>query len=225
MTRENQEESMRKTLINWLGLLGLLSLFSYSAAVVFSPSAYPGYDWKSQAVSDLSAANAPSLALWNQLSSLYAVCGVVSVTLVSVFVSRRLNKSLRTGIYVFAIMNWVSAIGYTMFPLSTRGFGGDFQDIMHLYVVTPTVVLLSITSLLLIMVGGYRTRQYPDLAIWATVALTLMFVGAVGTAAAPKELFGLFERFSVFSAVGFNAVLGLYLFGGFAHFRERDLVT
>lgn len=225
MTMENQEEPMKRTLINWLGLLGILSFLSYTAAVVFSPSAYPGYDWKSQAVSDLSAANAPSLDLWNQLSSLYALCGVVSVTLVCVFISRRLTKCLRTGIYVFAIMNWVSAIGYAMFPLSTRGFGGTFQDIMHLYVVTSSVVFLSITSLLLIMIGGYRKKQYPSLAIWATVAFILMFVGAIGTAAAPKELFGVFERFSVFSAVGFNAILGLYLFGGFRHVRENSLLT
>lgn len=212
---------MKKPLINWLGLLGILSFLSYTLAVVFSPLAYPGYDWKSQAVSDLSAANAPSVDLWNQISSLYALCGIVSVTLVSVFVSKRLNKSLRSGIYIFAIMNWISAIGYAMFPLSTSGFGGTFQDIMHVYVITSTVVILSIISLLLIMVGGYRKKQYPSLAIWATVSLTLMFAGAIGTAVAPKELFGIFERFSVFSAVGFNAVLGLYLFGGFGHIGEK----
>jgi hypothetical membrane protein len=43
---------MKRQLINWLGLLGSISLLSYTAAVVFSPLAYPGYDWMSQAVSD-----------------------------------------------------------------------------------------------------------------------------------------------------------------------------
>lgn len=61
---------MKRTLTQKLGLLGLISFLSYAAAVVFSPLAYPGYDWRAQAVSDLSAANAPSLALWNQLSAL-----------------------------------------------------------------------------------------------------------------------------------------------------------
>ena len=41
---------MKKTLINWLGLLGVISLLSYTAAVIFSPVAYPGYDWIAQAV-------------------------------------------------------------------------------------------------------------------------------------------------------------------------------
>ena len=60
---------MKKTLIQKLGLLGVVSFLSYAAAVVFAPLAYPDYDWMAQAVSDLSAANAPSLALWNRLSA------------------------------------------------------------------------------------------------------------------------------------------------------------
>ena len=65
---------MKKSLVQKLGLLGVVSFLSYAAAVTFAPLAYPGYDWMAQAVSNLSAANAPSLSLWNQLSSLYDVC-------------------------------------------------------------------------------------------------------------------------------------------------------
>lgn len=48
---------MKKSLLNYCGLLGIVAFLSYTAAVVFSPMAYPGYDWMAQAVSDLSAAN------------------------------------------------------------------------------------------------------------------------------------------------------------------------
>ena len=58
---------MKRTLTQKLGLLGVLSFLSYAAAVVLAPLAYPGYDWMAQAVSDLSAADAPSLALINLL--------------------------------------------------------------------------------------------------------------------------------------------------------------
>ena len=58
---------MKKTLLQRLGLLGVVSFLSYTAAVVFAPLAYPNYNWMAQAVSDLSAADAPSLALWNRL--------------------------------------------------------------------------------------------------------------------------------------------------------------
>ena len=44
----------KKSLLNYCGLLGVAAFLSYTAAVVFSPLAYPGYDWMAQAVSDLS---------------------------------------------------------------------------------------------------------------------------------------------------------------------------
>jgi len=206
---------MKKTLINYLGLLGIISLLSYTAAVVFSPLAYPGYNWMAQAVSDLSADNAPSNRLWHQLASLYGVCGLVCVMSVCVFVQDTLNRPLRIGIYLFAAMNWVSVVGYTVFPLSEGGMAGaSFQDSMHL-AVTALVVALSIASLVVIMVGGYRRRACRSLAGWATLALLVMMIGAVGAQVAPKAYFGIPERFSVFAATGFNAVLGVYLFNGF----------
>ena len=41
---------MKRNLINWLGLTGVIALLSYTAAAVYSPMAYPGYKWMEQAV-------------------------------------------------------------------------------------------------------------------------------------------------------------------------------
>lgn len=202
--------------ISWerkLGLLGIVSLLSYTAAVIFAPAAYPGYDWLAQAVSDLSADTAPSRALWNQLSALYMPCGIVCCTLCALGVQGRLNKPLRIGVYLFAVMNWVSAVGYAMFPLPSSGVPEGFQGTMHL-VVTGAVVLLSIGSLILIIVGGFRRNTLVSLGISAAAALGLMLLGAVGTGVVPAEYFGIPERFSVFAATGFNAALGWHLFRG-----------
>ncbi len=209
-------ENTKRTMINKLGILGVISLLSYTAAVIFAPMAYPGYNWMTQAVSDLSAENAPSRLLWDQLSSLYGSCGIVSIMMVCVYVSYRKiwNKILRMGIYLFAAMNWVSAVGYKMFPLTESGYVNNLQNIMHVYVVTGLTVLLSIVSLVLIMIGGYKKNTCRSVAVFASVALFMMFAGAIGTGAAPKEYFGIFERFSVFAATAFNAVLGMYLFLG-----------
>jgi hypothetical protein len=193
-----------------------VSYIAYAAAVIFAPLAYPGYDWKSRAVSDLSATNAPSLALWHRLSSLYGVAGVVCVTMVCVAVCGKFNKILRIGIYTFAVMFWVSTVGFSMFPLSeSGGTGTALTDIVHLYVVLPVVVVLSIVSLVLIMVGGYKGRKFVSLAVCASIALGFMLAGAIGTAIAPLEYFGIFQRFSnLISVNGFVAALGMYLFLG-----------
>ena len=211
---------MKRTLINYLGILGIISLISYTLAVIFSPLGYPGYNWMSQAVSDLSAQNAPSKMLWNQLSSLYMPCGIVSITLVCIFIQQKLNKTTRRGIYLFALMNWILCVGYTMFPLSKSGNGGNFQDIMHIYVVTTLVVLLSIISLVMIILGGLHLAENRALVLWALFTLAFMILGAIGTNSVPHEFFGIPERFSVFAATGFNAVLGVYLFNGFK--GEKD---
>lgn len=209
---------MNKKLINYLGLTGIVALVSYAAAVFFSPFAYPGYDWMSQAVSDLSAVGAPSRNLWRQLATPYDVCSIVCITCVCVYVSEHLTstKLFRTGVYLFALMDWVSSIGYGLFPLSEAGKGMKaFQDLMHVYVVTAGVVIVSIVSLSVLIVAGCKDKDVRTIGLWAGVALAMMLVGAVGKGLVPPQCFGIVERLSVFAAVGFNAVLGLQLYWGF----------
>ena len=200
-----------------MGLLGIISLISYTVAVIFSPLAYPGYNWMSQAVSDLSAETAPSKQLWGQLAALYGKCGIVSSTCACVCLAdgKVSSKIFRVGVYLFAIMNWVSGVGYAMFPLDDAGKEiASFQEVMHI-VVTALVVLLSIVSLAVIIVAGCKRKAPKGMGVWAAVALIMMFMGAIGINAVPAEYKGVVERFSVFSATGFDAVLGWYLFKGF----------
>lgn len=202
---------MKKSLLNYCGLFGIVAFLSYTAAVVFSPLAYPGYNWMAQAVSDLSAANAPSLSLWNQLSCLYGVCTLICAMMVCVGIQGRKTKVLRVGIYIFTAMDWVSAVGYSLFPLSDSGYAGTFQDKMHI-LATILVVLLSIVSLIIIIVAGARDKQCRSYGICAGIALGMMLVGAIGMNIVPEAYFGIVERFSVFSATGFNAALGIHLY-------------
>ena len=214
---------MNRKLINWLGLTGIVAFISYMLAVVISPSAFPGYNWMEQAVSDLSAESAPSRMLWNQIAALYGVCSVVCATCVSIFVSeRKVSTGLfRIGMHLFTIMNWISYVGYAMFPLADSGKEiASFQEIMHM-VVTMAVVLLSIVSLVCLIIAGFREGGIRGIGIWAAVALIMMMAGAIGQGAVPPQYFGIAERFSVFAAVGFNAVRGLYLFGSFSEKVSR----
>ena len=208
---------MRRTLIHWLGLTGLAALMSYAAAVIFAPLAYPDYNWMAQAVSDLSAETAPSRQLWDQLAAPYNICSVVCATCAALYVSqKRVGPRLfRGGICLFMAMNWVSALGYGMFPLADSGKEiASFREIMHM-AITVAVVLLSIASLVCLVVAGFREKTVRGIGLWAAAALAMMMVGSVGTGIVPVQYFGIAERFSVFAAVGFNAVLGAHLLRGF----------
>ena len=59
-----------------------------------------------------------------------------------------------------------------------------------------------------------REKAVRGIGLWAAAALVLMLIGFIG-GIVPPDYFGIVERFSVFSAVGFNAVLGMYLFQDF----------
>lgn len=201
----------KKNFMNYCGLLGIVALLSYTVAVVFSPLDYPGYNWMAQAVSDLSASNAPSLGLWNQLSSLYNICTLICAMMVCAGIQGKGSRLLRSGIYLFTAMEWISAVGFSMFPLSDSGYAGTFQDEMHI-LSTILVVLLSIVSLVMLIIAGAKRKEYRSFGVFAGIALGMMLVGALGMNIVPKEYFGVVERFSVFAAVGYNAVLGIELF-------------
>ena len=195
-----------------LGICGIISLLSYAASVFISPLAYPGYNWMSMAVSELSAVGAPSRDLAGQLSSLFGPCGIVCIMAVCVAAANFESKKLRVGIYLFAAMEWVCNVGYQLFPWCADANGFSLQNTMHI-VVTVAVVVLSIVSLLVIAVGARKGEQR-SIGVWAVICFVAMMAGAIGTNILPKGIFGIAERFSTFSVVVFNAVLGYYLFRG-----------
>lgn len=207
MKRRVNEMNLRK-----LGIFGLVSLLSYTAMVVFSPLAYPGYDWMSRAVSDLTAEGAPSLQLATRLNALFGPCAVVSVMAVCVAAAGSKSKLFKGGIYSFAAMEWICNAGYTMFPWVADAPESNPQNVCHL-IVTVLVVVLSLAALIMISVSA-KQENMKSLGIWAAVCLGAMILGPVGTGLLPKAVFGIFERFSTFSAVIFNAVLGVYLLAG-----------
>ena len=83
-------------------------------------------------------------------------------------------------------------------------------------VVTAAVVILSIVSLVCLIIAGFKKDGIRGIGIWAAIAFIMMMIGAIGQGTVSPKYFGIAERFSVFAAVGFNAVCGIYLFRGFA---------
>ncbi len=202
------KEQLMRRLGSWALISGILSVVFYILHDIIGGMYYPGYDRMSQAVSDLTAVDAPSFVIAGGLSKVYGIFSCLCCAFLSVMVGN-VRKSLRLGIYLFAAMNGISAIGYSLFPLTGRGYDGSVRSFIHVYVVTAAVVLLSIASLILTAAGSFRDNR-KTLGIFAAIALLCMFFGAAGSANVPKEMFGLVERFSTYSAVIFTGILGVY---------------
>ncbi len=202
--------SKEKNLCRIFCLSGVVGLVFYLMHDVIGAMNYPGYQWMRQAVSDLTATDAPSYTIANGFSNVYGIMSVVCCLFVCVLAQNR-HRLTRIGVSLFAVMEFISAVGYSLFPLSSAGYDGTVQSFIHVYIVTTAVVLLSIASLVLIAIGSFKDHR-KALGICALVALALMFIGAVGSGAAPKECFGIVERFSTYSAVVFCAILGVFHF-------------
>ncbi len=200
----------KKKLINCLCLCSVVSIIFYLLHDIVGAMNYPEYNWMSSAVSDLTATDAPSFVVASGFVTVYKILHCLALVLVCIL-SKNERKSLRIGIYLYTIMGFISSIGYALFPLSTAGYDGSVQSFIHVYVLTFLVVLLSIISLVLIAIGSYKSK-YRLLGTLAIISLVLMFVGAVGSQNVPKEVFGVFERFSTYSVVIFNGILGIFGF-------------
>ena len=203
---------MKKSKLETLGILGVVSFLSYLMMVVISPFFYPGYNSLTMAVSELSAEGAPSKAVADQLNALFGPCGLVSIVAVWIAVPKSKPKSFRLGIALFMAMEWICNIGYSLFPWVSGESGMYLQNIMHL-IVTALVVILSLSSLIILSFSS-KKAGLASLGLLSAVTLFLMILGPIGTAFLPPSVFGLFERFSTFSTVAFNSILGLYLFFG-----------
>ena len=200
----------KKKLINYLCLSGILSIIFYLLHDVVGALNYPGYNWMSQAVSDLTATDSPSFVIASGYVTVYKIFNCLCCVLLCILVKNE-KKTFKLGVYLFSIMNFISAVGYALFPLSSSGYDGSIQSFIHVYILTALVVLLSIISLILIAIGSFKSKN-KLLGILAIISLILMFIGAVVSANVPKEIFGVFERFSTYSAVIFTGILGIYGF-------------
>lgn len=202
----------KRTVLNWLSLSGLIATIFYALYIIEGTKNYPGYNWIQQAVSDLTAIEAPSYIAASRYTSIYGSLSCLCCLVIYILIKDKEIKLFRIGIVLYTIMNWISFIGYTLFPLSSSGYKGTFQDIMHCYVVTVYVVILSIASLILIFIGGIKNRKHIVVGILAIISLFSISYGSIGMGIFPKEYFGLFERLSVFSVVIFTGILGMWGF-------------
>lgn len=201
-------ELREKRLCRIFCLSGVIGAVFYILHDVIGALNYPDYNWMSQAVSDLTATDAPSFAIASGLSHVHGVMSVVCCLFVCILAQNE-RRAERAGVVLYTVMSFISAVGYSLFPLSGAGYDGSVRSFIHAYIITTAVVLLSIVSLILIAVGCFKGGK-KALGSIAVAALALMFIGAVGSGTVPREYFGIFERFSTYSAVIFTAVLGVF---------------
>lgn len=199
----------KSKLLQYCGWLGIIGVIFYFLHVLVGNLLYEGYNPVTQAISDLTAKGAPSKMVAGILTAFYGAFLFLFNLAFYLFFRKKINRIFSLGALSFIIMNLVSTVGYTLFPLSEAGYANTFQDIMHV-AVTVLVVVLSITSLVLLAIGFFKSGKYKLMGILAIATLFFMMLGSILTGAATSIL-GIAERISIYSLHLYILALAIWL--------------
>ena len=178
------------------GLLicGILSSMLYVGMNVLVPLNYPGYDFASQTVSELSAIGAPTRRLWLILGSVYAVlyaCFGIGV--------RRFGGSNRTLRAAGGSILLMALLSVYWPPMHMRGEAFTFTDVLHIAWTMATVILMVSAIALAAISRGRRFQIYSV----ATISVMLIFGTVTGLSSSrismnlPTPWVGVWERVSI----------------------------
>ena len=113
---ESKGGKMKKyKLINWLCFSGVIAAVFYLLHDIIGAANYPGYDWASQAVSDLTATDAPSFAVASGLTTVYGILSCLCCALLCILVQKSKKKippsrHISFCGYEFCFRHWLCAL-------------------------------------------------------------------------------------------------------------------
>lgn len=189
---------------------GILSSLVYVAANVLGVMHWEGYSPVNQAVSELSAIDAPSRPL---MVGLLAVSGVLALAFgIGVLWSAGRNGALRTTGWLLVTVGAIDAVAL-FFPMHMRGVEGTWTDTGHIIVtfanVLPFLLAMGFSAAAL----GKRFRVYS----LVTLLTTLVFGALAGMqgpqigANEPTPWHGVYERINIGGYLLWMAVLAAAL--------------
>jgi len=202
---------VKNRIVKFIPLLGIFSVIFYFLHVILGEIFYEGYNPLAQAVSDLTASNSPSKNIARLFSLFYGICAVSFSFGFFAYLRNKINKAVTVSSFIFCIMNIISFLGYTFFPLSESGYADTFQDKMHI-VVTVLVVLFTVVSLVLFSIGFFRAKGHKWLGIISISTLLVLIAGSMSINIVPKEYFGVAERINVYAIIIYTGILSIWMY-------------
>ena len=174
---------------------------------------YPGYDFTSQQVSELSAIGAPSRNTWMALGFPHAA--LTFAFAYGVWRARAGRRSLAITAVLLTLFALNSFLWGWVAPMHMRGVAFTATDTLHIAFTVVAVVLMVSFMTIGARPFGRRFRWFSG----GTVAAMLICGGIVGTQVPaivqglPTPWMGLVERVSVYAPSLWMAVLALALLG------------
>ncbi len=171
---------------------GVASSALYVLMNIIGPMEYPGYDWRSQTVSELSAVGAPTRPLWAAMGALYDA--LIVAFGVGLFLSH-VRKLKTVGYFVLG----QGAVSLFWPPMQMRGEPFATTDALHIVWSVATLTIMVFAICYGAMAFGKRFRVYS----WATLTAFFVFGLLTGiespkiAANLPTPWIGVWERINI----------------------------
>lgn len=178
---------------------GIAASLLYVAMNVFIPLDWPGYSHASRVVSELSAVDAPTRAVWVPLGIVYAA--LMTAFAAGVLASADRNRTLRIAGWLLLVYGALGLVPWP--PMHQREVlaagGGSLTDTLHIVWSYVTVGLMMISMGFGAAALGIRFRIYSI----ATIVALIVFGILTGrespgiSANTPTPLIGVWERIDI----------------------------
>jgi Protein of unknown function (DUF998) len=179
---------------------GIISMIWYLAINIIVPIQYPGYDLVSQTVSELSAIDAPTRAIWFVLCIFYSFLFIAFG--LGIWLSAINNRKLQ---FIAAVIIFDAGFGFFWPPMHRREIiaagGGTLTDTLHL------VWAFIHLGLMLLMIGVGATALGKAFRIFSIAIVIIFIVFGILTAKEstgieanmPTPHLGIWERINIFA--------------------------
>ncbi len=193
-------------------MCGILASLIYVATDIVAGMLWEGYNFTSQAISELSAIGAPTRPLVVTLGIIYDVLLIAFGLCVWVIAAGQ-RRALRL---IGGLLVGIGAIGFVwmQFPMHLRGAEMTFTDTIH-WTIAGVVVLLILLMIALGVIAyrkWFRLYSIGTLVTLLVVGMWLIFMGGAQIAAQQSTpFFGVMERITVYGYLAWVAVLAIVL--------------
>lgn len=181
--------------------LGMVGVVGYMLHTIIGNLLWKEYNPITTDISSLTAVGAPNAVLLTLFTSVYGICTILFVAGLIIKSFRKYHLVTRVGYVVMMVMQIISMVGYSLFPLTGDKTVMNFQNSMHI-IVTVAVVFTTIAFGFILAVGYLKQEKIKQLGRFVLVmSIIITITGATNPIGMGMKLniLGLTERLVIYS--------------------------
>lgn len=190
--------------------LGMIGVIAYLIHTILGQILWNSYNPITTDISSLTAVGAPNRELLLIFTYIYGISMLLFIIGLIVKAFRKYHFSLKTGYIIMFIMQLVSFVGYSLFPITGDKTEMNLQNLMHI-IVTVIVVFTTIASSYFLSYGYLKQKNKLGKFI-LIMAVVITITGLTNPIGMGLELniLGLTERLVIYSLQFMIFVISAY---------------